>query len=79
MLYCSASWRLENAKSPAATCSRKTAHRRHTQEYTAYGKYLVTCWLYLRSLYIYLVQVCLEACDYRAFVAINRMTNRHGH
>ena len=41
---------------------------RHMHEYTAY----VPGILYLRSVYI-----CLEACDYRAFVS--GMTNRHGH
>ena len=44
----------------------------HTHGYTAYVPGILV--LHLRCVYIY---VCLEACDYRAFVA--RMTNQHVH
>ena len=65
----SESWRLENAKSPA------TILQENNPDATRMSIYRVCTWYFVVfAMYTY---ACLEACDYRAFVA--SMTNRHGH
>ena len=72
MIDCiSANWRLENAKSPAAMLQENNPNATRV---SIPRMHLVSCCIC--DVYLY---VCLEACGCRAFVAINRMTNRHGH
>ena len=65
----SANWRLENAKSPAAMLQE------NNPDATRMSIPRICTW-YL-AVFAMCVYVCLEACDYGAFV--NRITNRHGH
>ena len=44
------------------SCSRKTTHRRHTHEYTAYVYIYIYSWYLVLAMYIILC-VYLEACD----------------
>ena len=63
------SWRLENAK------SRATILQENNRDATRMSIYRACTWYFVVfAMYTY---ACLEACDYRAFVAC--MTNRHGH
>ena len=62
-------WRLDNAKSPA------TILQENNPDATRVSIHSVCTWYFAEfAMYTY---ACLEACDYRAFVA--SMTNRHGH
>ena len=65
----SESWRLENTRSPATVLQENSPAAARMSIYRACTRYFVVFAMYTYA--------CLEACDYRAFVA--SMTNRHGH
>ena len=67
----SESWWLENAKSPA------TILQENNPDATSMSIYRACTWYFV--VFAMHTCACLEACDDRAFVAINSMTNRHGH